>query len=73
MFVTWKDAKFQKSYNFPSNKHILTCLRLNLIVHINTVWFITFYHKASSNMQNIPPLEQVINKGKDKNIAGLPK
>ena len=23
-------------------------------------------------MQNIPPLEQVFNKGKDKNIAGLP-
>ena len=34
------------------------------------MWLITF--SKNQPMQNIPPLELVFNKGKDKNIAGLP-
>ena len=34
--------------------------------------FYQFFYQAS-NIQNIPLLEQVFNKGKDKTIAGLPQ
>ena len=49
VFVAWKGVKFQKSYNFPGNTtsrdFCLACLKLNLIVHIKTMWFITFSTK----------------------------
>ena len=75
VFVDWKQVKFQKSYNFPGNTTLrgfcLIYLTLNLIVYIKNMCFITFSTKHP--IQNIPPLEQVFNKGKHKNIAGLPQ
>ena len=47
VFVVWKDVKFQKTFQLVQNSRgfCLTCLRLNLIVRIKTMGFITFSTK----------------------------
>ena len=47
VFVAWEDVKFQKNFQLVQNSRgfCLTCLRLNLIVRIKTIGFITFSTK----------------------------
>ena len=76
VFVAWKDKKFQKTYKLPSktnfNRLLLDLLKIKLnCSYLNYVIYHFFYQ--ASNKQNIPMLEQVFNKGKNKNIAGLPQ
>ena len=57
--------------SFRHTKQASKKVDLNIIVYIlNYVIYQFFYEE--SNMQNIPLLEQVFNKGKDETISGLP-
>ena len=40
----------------------LTCLRLNLMVHIKTTWFITFYTTLSSLIDRVSGKVGVVGK-----------
>ena len=67
-------VKFQKSFNFPSNKNIERLLLdlLNIKPGCSYQNYVAyhFFYKAL-NMQNGLPFEGVFVKGKDKSIAGL--
>ena len=76
VFVDWKQVKFQKSYNFPGNTNFkrlpLDLLNIKLKLFVLKIR-VSLLFLLSIQYENIPPLEQVFNKGKHKNIAGLPQ
>ena len=77
VFVAWKDVKFQKPHNFLGNKNfnrlLLDLLKIKLKNCSYQNYMVYHFFYEASNMQNIPPLEQMFNKGTDKSLSGLPQ
>ena len=68
--------KFQKPHNFLGNKNfnrlLLDLLKIKLKNCSYQNYMVYHFFYEASNMQNIPPLEQMFNKGTDKSLSGLP-
>ena len=70
IFFNLERYKFQKSYNFPGNTNFERLLLGLFNIKPDCSYMVYHFFYKPFDMQNIPPLEQVFHKGKDRNIAG---